>query len=63
MECGVGATLFYGNGIAYGYTLGPNMAAAKSAAGYNPSVIKLVGDGWAAPNQGYGPFGWMHNTF
>ena len=31
---GMGATLYHGNGMAYGYTLGPNMAAAKSAEGY-----------------------------
>ena len=47
---------------AYGYTLGLNMAAAKAASGYNPNVIKLVGNSWAAPNQGYGPFGWVHNV-
>ena len=33
---GIGATLHFGNGMAYGSTLGPNMAAAKSAAGYDP---------------------------
>ena len=57
---GTGATLYYGNGMAYGYTLGPNMAAAKSAAGYDPKVVKLVGNSLVAPNQGYGPFGWVH---
>jgi hypothetical protein len=59
---GVGATLYHGNGMAYGFTVGPNMAAAKSASGYNPKVIKLVANGWVAPNQGYGPFGWVHNV-
>ena len=59
---GMGATLYYGNGMAYGYTLGPNMAAAKSAAGYDPNIIKLVGNSWVAPNQGYGGFGWVHNA-
>ena len=59
---GIGATLYYGNGMAYGSTLGPNMAAAKSAAGYDPKVVKLVGNSWVAPNQGYGPFGWVHNV-
>jgi hypothetical protein len=59
---GVGSTLPNGNGSAYGYTLGPNMAAAKSATGYDPHVIKLVANAWAAPNQGYGPFGWVHNV-
>ena len=44
------------------HTLGPNMAAAKSASGYNPKVIKLVANGWVAPNQGYGPYGWVHNV-
>ena len=24
--------------------------------------IKLVGNSWVAPNQGYGPFGWVHNV-
>jgi hypothetical protein len=59
---GMGATLYYGNGMAYGYTLGPNMAAAKSAAGYDPNIIKLVGNSWGAANQGYGGFGWVHNV-
>jgi hypothetical protein len=57
---GIGATLYYGNGKAYGYTLGLNVAAAKSAAGYDPKVVKLVGNSSAAPNQGYGPYGWVH---
>jgi hypothetical protein len=61
-NCGVGATLYYGNGAAYGSTVGPNMAAAKSASGYNSSVVKLVANNWVAPNQGYGPFGWLHNV-
>jgi hypothetical protein len=59
---GMGATLYFGNGMAYGYTLGPNMAAAKSAAGYEPNIIKLAGNSWVAPNQAYGPFGWVHNV-
>jgi hypothetical protein len=59
---GVGGTLYFGNGMAYGYTLGPNMAAARAASGYNPSVIRLVGNSWVAGNQGYGPFGWIHNS-
>jgi hypothetical protein len=59
---GMGATLYYGNGMAYGYTLGPNMAAAKSAEGYDPNIIKLVGNSWVAPNQGYGGFGWVHSV-
>jgi hypothetical protein len=59
---GVGGTLYFGNGMAYGYTLGPNMAAARAASGYNPGVIRLVGNSWVAGNQGYGPFGWIHNT-
>jgi hypothetical protein len=58
----VGSTLFNGNGMAYGYTLGPNMAAAKLVPGYDPAVIKLVGNSWGAPNQGYGPFGWVQNV-
>ncbi len=59
---GVGATLYYGNGTVYGATVGPNMAAAKSASGYNPAVVKLVANSWVAPNQGYGPYGWLHNV-
>ncbi len=59
---GVPATLFQGNGLAYGYTLGLNMAAAKAASGYNGVVIKLVADGWATGTQGYGPYGWIALT-
>jgi hypothetical protein len=59
---GVMPSLYNGNGTAYGYTLGLNMAAARAASGYNSSVIKLVGNGWAASNQGYGPYGWVHNV-
>ena len=33
MELGSRGHALLGNGMAYGYTLGPNMAAAKSAAG------------------------------
>jgi Bacterial Ig-like domain (group 3) len=58
---GAGCSLYTGDGTAYGYTLGPNMAAAKAASGYNSSVIKLVGNSWVAANQGYGPYGWIHN--
>jgi hypothetical protein len=59
---GVMPSLYYGNGMAYGSTVGPNMAAAKSASGYNSNIIKLVANGWGAPNQGYGPWGWVHNV-
>ncbi|MDP9051523.1 MAG: chitobiase/beta-hexosaminidase C-terminal domain-containing protein [Acidobacteriota bacterium] len=59
---GVPATLFQGNGTAYGYTLGRNMAAAKAASGYNSGVIKLVANGWAAGTQGYGAYGWLAIT-
>lgn len=59
---GVGAALHYGNGIVYGAMMGPKMAAAKSARGYAPDVIRLVANGWVAANQGYGPFGWVHNV-
>jgi hypothetical protein len=59
---GVSAALYHGNGVVYGSMLGPKMAAAKSARGYTPDVIKLVANGWVAPNQGYGPFGWVHNV-
>ena len=38
------------------------MAAARAASGYNSSVIKLVGNSWVAPNQGYGQYGWIHNA-
>jgi len=59
---GAPATLYEGNGNAYGYTLGLNMAAARAAAGYNGSVIQLVGDSWIAPGNGYGAWGWLANT-
>jgi hypothetical protein len=59
---GVMPSLYNGNGTAYGYTLGLNMAAARAASGYNSSVIKLVGNSWVASNQGYGPYGWVHNV-
>ena len=59
---GVPASLFQGNGTAYGYTLGLNMAAAKQASGYNSSVIKLVGDSFNAGTQGYSPWGWLALT-
>jgi hypothetical protein len=53
--------LYNGNGLVYGTVLGPNMAAAKAASGYNSSVIKLVGDGWIA--QGYNSSGqWGYNS-
>ena len=55
----VSASINNGNGSAYGYTLGLNMAAAKAATGYSSSVVKLVGNGWVAANQGYGAFGWL----
>jgi hypothetical protein len=55
----VSASIYNGDGSAYGYTLGLNMAAAKAASGYNSSVIELVGNSWVAPNQGYGAFGWL----
>jgi hypothetical protein len=54
--------LWMGNGPVYGSFLGPNMAAAKAATGYNSSVIKLVGDSFAAPNQGDGQYGWVQNV-
>jgi hypothetical protein len=59
---GAVATMVDGEGIAYGGVLGPNMAAAKAASGYNSSVVKLVGDSWTAPFQGYSSFGWLANT-
>ena len=62
MERRYGATLNFGSGMAYEYTLGPDMAAAKSAVGYDPNIIKLAGNSWVAPNQGYGGFGWVHNV-
>jgi hypothetical protein len=56
-----GPGLWAGNGPIYGHFLGSAMAAAKAASGYNSSVIRLVADSWAAPAQGYGPYGWVHN--
>ena len=57
---GASGTLFQGNGPAYGGTLGPNMAAARGAAHFNGSVIKLVGDSWIAPAQGFSNYGWLY---
>jgi hypothetical protein len=56
------STLFEGNGIAYGYTLGLNMAAARAAGGYNGNVLQLVADSRIASNNGYGPWGWLALT-
>ena len=55
-----GATggLWAGGGTTYGHFLGPNMAAAKAATGYNSSVIKLVGDNNTA--GGAGPYSWEY---
>jgi arginine exporter protein ArgO len=55
-------SLSNGVGPAYGYTLGANMAAARAAAGYNSSVIKLVGDSFAAGGEGYGTLGWVQGV-
>jgi hypothetical protein len=52
--------LWGGNGTIYGHFLGPNMAAAKAASGYNSAVIKLVGNGFVT--QGNGADGWDQLT-
>ena len=52
--------LWSGGGYIYGYFLGPNMAAAKEATGYNSSVIKFVGDGFTDGGQGI--YSWTHNV-
>jgi hypothetical protein len=57
-----GPDLWAGNGSTYGYFLGLKMQAAKAARGYNHSQIKLVGDSWAAPGQGYGIYGWVYRA-
>lgn len=49
-----------GTGAVYGALSGAKMAAAKTATGYNGSVVKLVMDSWAAGSQSYGPFSWSH---
>ncbi len=59
---GVPGGIWYGNGTVYGSLAGPAVAAARSTANYSSSVIKLVADGWAAGAQGWGPYGWAHNT-
>ena len=42
--------------------IGPNMTAARAAyTGSDSSVIKLVGDSWIAPIQGYSAYGWLAN--
>jgi len=58
---GAPGTLFQGNGNAYGYTLGLNVAAARAASGYNGNVIQLVGDSWIAPYNGFSASGWLAN--
>jgi len=57
-----GATggLWAGGGTTYGYFLGPNMAAARAANGYNSSVIKLVGNNGLA--GGVGTNSWLSNV-
>lgn len=55
----VPGSLWAGEGGTYGYYLGSNMAAAKAATGYDSTHMKLVGNSWNAPNQGYGPYGWV----
>jgi hypothetical protein len=59
---GVPGTVWYGDGTVYGSLVGPAMAAAKSTAGFNGSVIKLVADGWGSGPQGWGPYGWANNV-
>ena len=34
----------------------------KTASGYNSAVDKIVYDGWAAPTQSFGSFGWAQNV-
>jgi hypothetical protein len=48
--------LWAGGGATYGYFLGPNIAAARVASGYNSSVIKLVSDN---QDGGYGTYSWL----
>jgi hypothetical protein len=52
--------LWSGGGNTYGHFLGPNMAAAKAASGYNSSVIELVGDNGLA--GGVGSYSWEHDV-
>ena len=59
---GVMATLYYGNGMAYGYTVGPNMAAAKSAAAIIPTSSSLSATAGWRPTRAMEPFGWVHNV-
>jgi hypothetical protein len=58
----MGATLNFRSGMAYEYTLGPNMAAAKSAVGNDPNIIKLVSNSLVVPNQGMEGFRWVRSV-
>lgn len=55
-------SLYEGNGSVYGYFVGPDVAAAKAASGYNSAVDKIVVDSWDAATEGYGAFGWAHTV-
>lgn len=54
-------SFYSGGGLVYGTFLGPAMAAAKAATGYDSTFMKLVGAGWIA--QGYqSPGQWGNNV-
>jgi hypothetical protein len=57
---GAGGAMYQGDGILYGSWIGPNMAAAKAATGYNATSMKRVGNSWFAPGQCYGTFSWIY---
>jgi hypothetical protein len=57
---GAGGAMYHGDGVLYGSWIGPDMAAAKAATGYNHSGMKLVGNGWFAPGQCYATFSWAY---
>jgi hypothetical protein len=57
-----GPSLWSGGGAVYGYVLGQHVSAAKAASGYDGSVVKLVGNSWAAAGQGNSAYGWAQGA-
>lgn len=59
---GASGALFQGNGALYGFITAPKFAAFCHASGYSSTNMKRVSNGWSAPNQMYGAFGWTPNS-
>ena len=58
----VGGQLDAGNGVGYGYWMGPLNTAFKAATGYSSTVNHTIASGWASTGQATGPFGWTQNA-